>query len=100
MTDSLDLLETERLIIRDFVEADFDDVHAYGSDPDVVRYMPFPPSTPSWGGGAIHAPSIRALRGGVSHPEGAPTSRICVMLKRCCRTVARASRTICQFNYR
>jgi [ribosomal protein S5]-alanine N-acetyltransferase len=39
-------LETRRLIIRDFVEADFEAVHAYGSDPEVVRYMVFPPSTP------------------------------------------------------
>ncbi len=38
-------LETERLIIRDFVADDLDDVYAYGGDPEVVRYMPFPPST-------------------------------------------------------
>jgi RimJ/RimL family protein N-acetyltransferase len=40
------LLETERLRIRDFTEADVADVYAYGSDPEVVRFMPFPPSTP------------------------------------------------------
>jgi len=39
-------LETERLLIRDFTEDDFDAVYAYGSDPEVVRYMVFPPSTP------------------------------------------------------
>jgi [ribosomal protein S5]-alanine N-acetyltransferase len=39
-------LETERLLIRDFTDADFDAVYAYGSDPEVVRYLPFPPSTP------------------------------------------------------
>jgi RimJ/RimL family protein N-acetyltransferase len=39
-------LETQRLLIRDFTAADFDAVYAYGSDPEVVRYMPFPPSTP------------------------------------------------------
>ena len=39
-------LETERLLIRDFTETDFDAVYAYGSDPEVVRYMVFPPSTP------------------------------------------------------
>lgn len=39
-------LETERLLIRDFTDADFDAVHAYGSDPEVVKYMVFPPSTP------------------------------------------------------
>jgi [ribosomal protein S5]-alanine N-acetyltransferase len=38
-------LNTERLLIRDFTEADFAAVYAYGSDPEVVRYMPFPPST-------------------------------------------------------
>lgn len=39
-------IETERLLIRDFTEADFAAVYAYGSDPEVVRYMAFPPSTP------------------------------------------------------
>lgn len=39
-------IETERLLIRDFTEADFDAVYAYGSDPEVVRYMVFPLSTP------------------------------------------------------
>jgi len=39
-------LETERLLIRDFTETDFDAVYAYSSDPEVVRYMVFPPSTP------------------------------------------------------
>jgi [ribosomal protein S5]-alanine N-acetyltransferase len=38
-------LITERLVLRDFVPEDLDDVYAYGSDPEVVRYMPFPPST-------------------------------------------------------
>ena len=39
-------LETTRLIIRDFTAADFAAVYAYGSDPEVVRFMPIPPSTP------------------------------------------------------
>lgn len=39
-------LETLRLLIRDFTEDDFASVYAYGSDPEVVRYMIFPPSTP------------------------------------------------------
>ena len=39
-------LETKRLLIRDFTAADFDAVYAYGSDPEVVRYMVFPRSTP------------------------------------------------------
>ena len=38
-------LGTERLLIRDFTEADFAAVHTYGSDPEVVRYMVFAPST-------------------------------------------------------
>lgn len=39
-------LQTERLLIRDLTEADFDAVYAYGSDPEVVRYRVFPRSTP------------------------------------------------------
>jgi RimJ/RimL family protein N-acetyltransferase len=38
-------LETERLRIRDFVPDYVAAVYAYGSDPEVVRYMIFPPST-------------------------------------------------------
>jgi [ribosomal protein S5]-alanine N-acetyltransferase len=38
-------LETERLILRDFREEDWRDVHEYGSDPEVVKYMPFGPNT-------------------------------------------------------
>lgn len=38
-------LETPRLSIRDFTLADLDAAYAYGSDPEVVRYMAFPPST-------------------------------------------------------
>ncbi len=38
-------LETKRLLIRDFIESDLDAVYAYGSDPEVVRYMAFPRST-------------------------------------------------------
>jgi len=32
-------------LIRDFIETDLDAVYAYGSDPEVVRYMAFPRST-------------------------------------------------------
>ncbi|MEZ4737070.1 MAG: GNAT family N-acetyltransferase [Caldilineaceae bacterium] len=39
-------IQTERLLIRDFTEDDFDAVYAYSSDPEGVRYMAFPPSTP------------------------------------------------------
>jgi RimJ/RimL family protein N-acetyltransferase len=37
---------TERLILRDFHEGDFEDIHAYAIDPDVVRYMDWGPNTP------------------------------------------------------
>ena len=36
-------IETERLWLRDFVEADFAAVHAYASDEEVTRYMFYPP---------------------------------------------------------
>jgi len=38
-------LRTERLLLREFTQADFDDVHAYAIDPDVVRYMDWGPNT-------------------------------------------------------
>ena len=38
-------LQTARLILRDFREEDWRDVHEYGSDPKVVKYMPFGPNT-------------------------------------------------------
>jgi len=39
-------IRTERLVLRDFRRRDFDDVHAYGSDPEVARYMDWVPNTP------------------------------------------------------
>jgi len=39
-------LETERLTLREFVETDFGAVHAYASDLEVVRFMPWGPNTP------------------------------------------------------
>ena len=41
------MLRTERLLLREFVEADFDAVHAYATDLEVVRYMPWGPNTES-----------------------------------------------------
>ena len=38
-------LQTERLILRDFKEDDWQDAHEYGSDPESVKYMPFGPNT-------------------------------------------------------
>lgn len=39
-------LETERLRLRPFRPEDYDDVHAYGSDPRVSRFMEWGPNTP------------------------------------------------------
>ena len=39
-------IRTERLVLREFVESDFDQVHEYGSDPEVVRFVPWGPNTP------------------------------------------------------
>ena len=39
-------LRTPRLILREFRESDFDAVHAYGSDPEVSRFMVWGPNTP------------------------------------------------------
>jgi RimJ/RimL family protein N-acetyltransferase len=38
-------VRTERLLLREFHEADFDDVHAYASDPQVARFMEWGPNT-------------------------------------------------------
>jgi ribosomal-protein-alanine N-acetyltransferase len=38
-------LRTERLLLREFVEDDWPAVHEYGSDPEVVRFMPWGPNT-------------------------------------------------------
>ena len=39
-------IRTERLLLRDFHPSDFEDVHAYGCDPEVARYMEWGPNTP------------------------------------------------------
>ena len=38
-------LETKHLLLRDFEEDDWEAVHAYGSDPEVVRYVPWGPNS-------------------------------------------------------
>ena len=38
-------LETGRLILREFAESDWQAVHGYASDPEVVRYMVWGPNT-------------------------------------------------------
>lgn len=46
MTNRLILpIKTERLLLRDFVEADLQAVYAYASDMEVTRYMFYPPRT-------------------------------------------------------
>ncbi len=42
----LPLLETDRLVLREIGERDFDAVHAYASDPEVVRHVPWGPNSP------------------------------------------------------
>src|SRR5258708_1145803 len=41
----MSILETERLILRDFVLSDWDALNAFFSDPSLTRFMPFA----SWG---------------------------------------------------
>jgi len=38
-------LQTERLILRDFKEEDWRDIHEYDADAETVKYMPFGPNT-------------------------------------------------------
>ncbi len=38
-------LETQRLILQDFVELDWQEVHQYASDREVVRYLTFGPNS-------------------------------------------------------
>ncbi len=45
MPETLLPITTERLVLRDFVREDVDAVHRYGSDPEVVRFMPWGPNT-------------------------------------------------------
>lgn len=39
------ILRTERLVLRPYRDIDFADIHAYGSNPAVVQYMIWGPST-------------------------------------------------------
>jgi ribosomal-protein-alanine N-acetyltransferase len=39
------MLQTKRLILRDFAQSDFDAVHQYAADPLVTRYTSFGPNT-------------------------------------------------------
>ena len=47
MTDALKPwfpIRSERLLLREFRESDFDDVHQYAADPDVARFMDWGPN--------------------------------------------------------
>ena len=59
-------IRTERLLLRDFREADFDAVHAYGSDPEVTRYMSWGPNSEEDTRGALD----RALASQAASPRG------------------------------
>ncbi len=39
------MLETTRLFLRDLCQNDFDSVHSYATDPEVVRYMEWGPNS-------------------------------------------------------
>jgi len=41
------VMEGDRLLIREYHDDDFEAVHAFSSDPDVVRYLPWGPNTES-----------------------------------------------------
>ncbi len=38
-------IETKRLLLREFTTSDFETVHSYGSDPEVVEFMDWGPNT-------------------------------------------------------
>ena len=38
-------IHTKRLTLREYNETDLNDIHEYGSDPEVVKYMHFGPNT-------------------------------------------------------
>ena len=40
------LIETGRLILREFVKSDWKAVHLYAADPEVVKYLEWGPNTP------------------------------------------------------
>jgi RimJ/RimL family protein N-acetyltransferase len=41
----VEIIRTDRFVLRDLEEADWQDVHRYASDPEVVRYMDWGPNT-------------------------------------------------------
>jgi RimJ/RimL family protein N-acetyltransferase len=55
-------IRTHRLVLRPFIRDDLDAVHAYHSDPEVVRYL-------YWEVTPDRAASLRALEGKFGHTE-------------------------------
>jgi len=47
------ILETERLILREYTQGDMNDVHIYASDPAVAKHMIWGPNTPEETAGFI-----------------------------------------------
>lgn len=43
--EPIEVIRTERLVLRDLKETDLQAVHSYASDPEVVRYMDWGPNT-------------------------------------------------------
>ena len=43
MNDDIIFTETDRLILRRFKKSDLNDLYEYVSDPDTVKYEPYPP---------------------------------------------------------
>ena len=41
----MELIQADRVLLRDFEQADWQAVHSYASDPEVVRYMDWGPNT-------------------------------------------------------
>ena len=39
------MIESERLLLREFADSDFDAVHAYATDLEVLRFMPWGPNS-------------------------------------------------------
>lgn len=56
------IIETARLRLRQFRETDADDVHLYGSDPEVCTYTDWGPNT--W------QDTVEFIQRASSHPEG------------------------------
>ena len=61
----MEVTGTKRLLLRDLKEADWQAIHQYASDPEVVRYMGWGPNTQEETAGFIR----RALAGQIEQPR-------------------------------